>query len=704
MLKRLAIYVVYDKDGIVDDYIPYFLKELSSHIQHLIIVCNGILSEAGKAKLLPFTNDIFVRPNIGFDAGAVQDVLLNLYGWDKIYQYDELLICNDTIFGPLVSFSEVFEIMDQREVDYWGLIEQSPLDLRSYDREYPNEKSPYHIQSYFFNVKTTLLHSQVFREFWDKMETSDSVMKVVERYELGMAETFAEHGFTYSAYCDISSLYSDLPEYNYIYTYLEPLELIKRLKFPFVNKKAFNIALDGLLDVSDGYNLSQLMTYIDRQTPYDTSLIWEHILRKYSLRSIYETLHLHHVFSTIFSVQNTLHSERSAAVICHLHYKDLIGECLQYIANIPDNIDIYVTTGSEELRDLIISEFRRFPTRRTEVRLVENRGRDTAALLIDCRDIWDKYEYLCFVHDKKTARGFGAPSVGKSFMRLLWENTLGSPHYIDNVLDHFEKNSRLGFLGVQAPYHNNYFNFMLNRWSNDFELTVSLTERLKLTVNLERADQPISLGTAFWCRTNSMKRLYQHRFDRADFPTEPAPVDGTIMHAIERIFPFVAQHEGYYSATMTTDRYASVRNIDMEYMVMGMVKAKSKYIPITNYARAAEIAGYENLLAYCNKYSTLYIYGAGDYAARVANVLTGNDITYNGFIVSDDKVEKGKGKSVGAEREKYMEHPIYFLSEIASRKSDCGIILGLNRHNAAEVMPQLKDYGFNDVYEVFGEG
>lgn len=104
MLKRLAVYVVYDKDGIVDDYIPYFLNELSFHIQHFIIVCNGMLSEAGKAKLLPFTNDIFVRPNIGFDVGAVQDVLLNLYGWEKIYQYDELLICNDTVLDRSVPF------------------------------------------------------------------------------------------------------------------------------------------------------------------------------------------------------------------------------------------------------------------------------------------------------------------------------------------------------------------------------------------------------------------------------------------------------------------------------------------------------------------------------------------------------------------------------------------------------------------------
>lgn len=683
MLKRLAIYVVHDQDGIVDDYIPYFLKELSSHIEHLIIVCNGILSEAGRAKLLLFTNDIFVRPNIGSEAGAVQDALLNLYGWEKIYQYDELLICNDTVFGPLVSFSGIFEEMDRREVDYWGLIAQS-------------EQSPY-----FYNVKTNLLHAPVFRNFWEEIKASDSAMKVMERYPLGMANTFAEQGFTYSTYCDISPLCSDLPEYQYIYTQLEPLELIKRFKFPFVDKKAFSIVLDRLLDVADGYNLSQLMTYIDRRMPYDTGLIWQHILRKYSLRSIYESLHLHHVFSTASSAQNNLSNSRNAAVICHMHYKDLIGECLQYIADIPADIDIYVTTGNEEVRDLLVTEFSRFSDRRVEVRLVENRGRDTAALLIDCRDIWDKYEYLCFVHDKKTARGYGAPSVGKSFMRLLWENTLGSADYINNVLEHFETNPRLGFLGVQAPYHGNYFNCLLNSWSNDLELTIKLSDQLGLTVDLDRGNLPISLGTAFWCRTASMRPLYFHPFDRAEFPAEPAPVDETIMHAIERIFPFVAQHEGYYSGTMSTERYASARTVDMEYMLIGMAKVVGKFMPIMNYANATDFSFFDKLIAYCKKYRTLYIYGAGDYAARVANVLTGSNIAYKGFIVSDGKGKRGRGENNGTERASYMGHPVFYLSEVASLNPDFGIILGLNRDNASEVMPQLRGHGFNDVYKVF---
>jgi lipopolysaccharide biosynthesis protein len=33
-----------------------------------------------------------------------------------------------------------------------------------------------------------------------------------------------------------------------------------------------------------------------------------------------------------------------------------------------------------------------------------------------------------------------------------------------------------------------------------------------------------------------------------DYPEEPLPEDGTMLHAIERLLPFIAEHEGYQIA------------------------------------------------------------------------------------------------------------------------------------------------------------
>ncbi|MFD2881108.1 rhamnan synthesis F family protein [Paenibacillus rhizoplanae] len=51
------------------------------------------------------------------------------------------------------------------------------------------------------------------------------------------------------------------------------------------------------------------------------------------------------------------------------------------------------------------------------------------------------------------------------------------------------------------------------------------------------------------------------------FPKEPNNNDGTILHAIERIYPFVAQHEGYYPAWLMADSYARIEVTNLYYML-----------------------------------------------------------------------------------------------------------------------------------------
>lgn len=64
--KRLAIYFFYDKDGIVDRYIQYFLKDLRDNLDYLLIVSNGKLNSEGKIILEKY-GEVLERENKGFD-------------------------------------------------------------------------------------------------------------------------------------------------------------------------------------------------------------------------------------------------------------------------------------------------------------------------------------------------------------------------------------------------------------------------------------------------------------------------------------------------------------------------------------------------------------------------------------------------------------------------------------------------------------
>lgn len=49
------------------------------------------------------------------------------------------------------------------------------------------------------------------------------------------------------------------------------------------------------------------------------------------------------------------------------------------------------------------------------------------------------------------------------------------------------------------------------------------------------------------------------------------PLDNTINHAIERILPYVAQSQGFYSGLMMTEEYASLYTCNYQYMLDAIV-------------------------------------------------------------------------------------------------------------------------------------
>jgi lipopolysaccharide biosynthesis protein len=49
------------------------------------------------------------------------------------------------------------------------------------------------------------------------------------------------------------------------------------------------------------------------------------------------------------------------------------------------------------------------------------------------------------------------------------------------------------------------------------------------------------LGTMFWTRPAVLEPLWQLGLEAADFPGEPVPYDGSILHAIERMLPAICE-------------------------------------------------------------------------------------------------------------------------------------------------------------------
>ena len=69
-MKRLCIFVTYDHENIVDNYIGYMLRQLRKVADSLIVVCNYGFISRGIDNIRLYADKIFYRDNVGFDAGA----------------------------------------------------------------------------------------------------------------------------------------------------------------------------------------------------------------------------------------------------------------------------------------------------------------------------------------------------------------------------------------------------------------------------------------------------------------------------------------------------------------------------------------------------------------------------------------------------------------------------------------------------------
>jgi hypothetical protein len=77
-----------------------------------------------------------------------------------------------------------------------------------------------------------------------------------------------------------------------------------------------------------------------------------------------------------------------------------------------------------------------------------------------------------------------------------------------------------------------------------------LAPRLGLGPLPDHVDFPA--GSMFWARPQALAPLFALGLGPADYPPEPLPQDGTILHALERLLPIVAQSRGYRTAVTTS--------------------------------------------------------------------------------------------------------------------------------------------------------
>ncbi len=570
-IKRYAVYVFYDKNGKADRYCDFFLKGLKQEVDFLQVVVNGEIDKESYDRLDKIANDILVRPNEGYDVTAYKTGILKP-GFDNLVGYDEVIICNDTLYGPLYPLSEMFEKMNSVDVDFWGLTNFHGVGFDPFGTvEYGY--LPRHIQSFFMVFRKSLVESSKFQDFWSKFPTVNGYEQAIGLFEASFTKRFEDYGFKWAVYADSS----DLEGYT-----LDPLRdfpkyMIEEKRCPFMKKRTFYHEYGEAMERSGGEAASESFKFIRDELDYDIDLIWENLLRTQNMADIKKRLQLNYVISSKYKKSRN-NSIKKIALVLHIYYIELAGFCRKYVDSLPDYVDVFITVPDEKRLKVAKDVFSDIPNK-TEFRITGNIGRDVAPFIVGCRDVIENYELICKVHGKKVYQ-VTPMSLGESWAYECFENLLGNRCITENIIAMFENDPRLGIVSPPIPHHGPYYPTIgKGEWGENYKIVEKLAKKLDINVDINRNKEPNApLGSMFWVRTDALKPLFRHNWKYSDMPKEPIADDNTVLHGIERLYPFSAQEAGYYCADIVSSSYAPVEINSLKFQADELVTAENKLV------------------------------------------------------------------------------------------------------------------------------
>lgn len=566
--QRLGIYCFYDKYGHAASFIKTFLDDLMDNLDDLVVVVNGQLSDQARQLFSEYTKTIIVRENKGLDVAAYKQAILTL-GWEKLESYDEVICLNDTVMGPVYPFREMFACMDRKDVDFWG--------ITAYVGEtVDKEQIPTHLQAYWHAYRRSLVSSPAFHEYWETMPLWKDYAEVTRKHEMTFTKHFADLGFTWASYIDWRK-YQGYSSYPLLYM---PMQIVRDDRCPIFKRRSFFVDYSAYFDQTAGQPALDLYEYLRDHTDYDVDMIWDAILPSYNIDDIRKAMHLDYVLPSQ-AINPQTHDRPRSAFIYHVYFMDLLEDTCHYIASLPEETDLYITSTEDKIPQIREYMQQRGISHQATFIPVINRGRDVSALLVAACPVVlsGKYDVIGFAHDKKSSQNqenghHGTESQG--FAYKLMENTLGSEAYVKNILTLFAENPRLGQVAPPPPYHALYFAHTIpHDWGANYEITKELLEdRLGIHVPLSPTKPTASaMGSCYWFRVEALKPLFEYGWKYEDFlPEGQMGEDGTISHAIERANGYICQSRGYYPAWVLSDRYARIEVDSLFYtaaMMMG---------------------------------------------------------------------------------------------------------------------------------------
>lgn len=559
-MKRAGIFLFYDPEGKVDDYILGCLGSLQQHMDYLLVVSNSPLDETNRKRLESVSSEVMERKNVGYDVGAYRDGLRHL-GWDHMGDYDELVLFNYTFFAPIHPWAGLFERTDKWDTDFWGITEHDEVRPHPF---LPKLVMPRHIQSHWIAVRSSLSTTKDWRTYWEDMPPIESYNDSIQWHESRFTGYFNALGYRHEVAYNVD----DYPSANPVF---DNASLLLQDGCPILKRRNL---FHNPLHLDRFAIIGADMLEQARAAGYDTDLILSNLARTSKPRDLVTNAGLTWVVPQSASEETyAAAATQKVLAVAHIFYADMAEEILQRLSVLPKGYYLVATTSNEENQAQIRAVMERYGVE-GEVRVVaSNRGRDIGAFLVDCNDVLasGKWDIVVKIHSKKSVQD--DYNAAQLFKTHLYDNLLNSRAHVANILAEFAAHPALGM--VLAPLPHMGYPTMGHAWFTNREPAQAVAKRLGINVPFDK-DMPLATyGSMFIARPQALTKLVNAGFKPENFPVEGGYKDGSLAHVLERLMAYAALSEGFYVRPVLAPKWAEVYYGYLEYKLA----AVSSFLP-----------------------------------------------------------------------------------------------------------------------------
>ena len=509
--QRAAVYCFYDRYGIADDYVITYLKGLKKVCKRIVVVVNGLLTKESETGIRTVTDEIIIRKNEGFDAWAYKTGL-EYIGWDRLAEYEEVVICNSTVFGPVYPFREMFDRMSEKEdLDFWGITFHP--DLESTDVPNPYGYIPTHIQFYFVVMRRRFIKAPELRTFWDALSPINTYDEAVGLAETYFTKYFADKGFKWDTYINYRFGVDETTHYILLY---DPYKAVIKYRCPVIKRKLFFLEPLFTYSNSIGEKISLLLDYIKKNRLYNTDMIYQNIIRTADQANFIDNFNFRYSLPTDHPVPSARKAYLDSALVVMLRNQNGNEE--------------YCSSLQKELNGIISTKV---------VSLTGDIEKNNKKIRNVLSKAVKEYKYIALWNDEEP-KDYRYTVINHSNRNIQEMSMFASAKYMANVIGIFEKDSKIGMLmpgpslssaGSSAPFY-------------DRAKEIAGMTSLTVPVSFNR-NRPVDAGFA-WLRSEALVKVMKIRTGSVEL----APNDKKVLRVL---LPYFVQHCGYAPGYISTD-------------------------------------------------------------------------------------------------------------------------------------------------------